>query len=92
MQRVWVGLVQLNVMVFGLSLNLSLQIDHFKNQILFTVFREILEESGIIAKPECITGIYQNLVKKKGYGPLEGMALPTTLQVDRWAGPRTGTG
>ena len=35
------GLVQLNVMVFGLSLNLSLQIDHFKNQILFAVFREI---------------------------------------------------
>lgn len=33
--------MQLNVMVFDLSLNLSLQIDHFKNQILFTIFREI---------------------------------------------------
>ena len=33
--------MQLNVMVFDLSLNLSLQIDHFKNQILFAVFREI---------------------------------------------------
>lgn len=29
--------MQLNVMVFDLSLNLSLQIDHFKNQILFTI-------------------------------------------------------
>ena len=49
--------------------------------ILDGLKREILEESGIIAKPECITGIYQNLVKKKGYGPLEGMTLPTTVNL-----------
>lgn len=41
--------------------------------------REIMEECGIEAEPECITCIYQNLALKKGYGPLEGMDLPTTV-------------
>ena len=37
--------------------------------------REIFEESGISVEPEAVTGIYQNLAFKKGYGPLEGMTL-----------------
>ena len=49
--------------------------------ILDGLKREILEESGITAEPECVTGIYQNIVKKKGYGPLEGMDLPTTVNM-----------
>ena len=43
--------------------------------------REIFEESGISAEPEAVTGIYQNLACKKGYGPLEGMTLPTTVNL-----------
>ncbi len=43
--------------------------------------REIFEESGICAEPEAVTGIYQNLACKKGYGPLEGMTLPTTVNI-----------
>ena len=43
--------------------------------------REIFEESGIIAEPEYLTGVYQNLAMKNGYGPLEGMELPTTVNL-----------
>ena len=43
--------------------------------------REIFEESGIAAEPEAVTGIYQNLACKKGFGPLEGMTLPTTVNM-----------
>ena len=43
--------------------------------------REIFEESGISVKPEAVTGIYQNLACKKGFGPLEGMTLPTTVNI-----------
>ena len=43
--------------------------------------REILEESGVVAEPEAVTGIYQNLARKKGYGPLDGMTLPTTVNM-----------
>jgi len=43
--------------------------------------REIFEESGISVEPEAVTGIYQNLACKKGYGPLEGMTLPTTVNI-----------
>ena len=49
--------------------------------ILDGLRREILEESGIAAEPEAVTGIYQNLAFKKGYGPLEGMTLPTTVNM-----------
>ena len=28
-----------------------------------------------------VTGIYQNLARKKGYGPLDGMTLPTTVNM-----------
>ena len=38
--------------------------------------REIYEESGILCEPEHITGVYQNLLVKDGYGPLEGMKIP----------------
>ena len=41
--------------------------------------REIAEETGILAEPECITCIYQNLAKRMGYGPLDGIELPTTV-------------
>ena len=43
--------------------------------------REIFEESGISVEPEAVTGIYQNLACKKGFGPLEGMTLPTTVNI-----------
>ena len=49
--------------------------------ILDALKREIFEESGITAEPECITGIYQNLATKEGYGPLEGMILPTVVNL-----------
>ena len=41
--------------------------------------REILEESGIVAEPKKFVGCYQRLSQKPGYGPLEGMMIPTTL-------------
>ena len=49
--------------------------------ILDALKREIYEESGIKAEPEFITGIYQNVAFKQGYGPLEGMTLPTTVNL-----------
>lgn len=51
--------------------------------------REILEESGIHAEPERLTGIYQNLVSKDGYGPLAGMKVPPIVSfafICRYAG------
>ena len=41
--------------------------------------REIFEESGILCEPEHLTGIYQNLIVKDGYGPLEGMKIPPLI-------------
>lgn len=49
--------------------------------ILDGLRREISEESGIVAQPEAVTGVYQNLEMKNGYGPLEGMTLPTTVNL-----------
>ena len=49
--------------------------------ILDGLRREIYEESGITAEPEAIACIYQNLALKSGYGPLEGMMLPTTVNL-----------
>ena len=43
--------------------------------------REIFEESGVTAEPEAVTWIYQNVAFKKGFGPLEGMMLPTTVDM-----------
>ena len=47
--------------------------------ILDGLKREILEESGIVAEPIALVGVYQNLALKKGYGPLEGMTLPPVV-------------
>ena len=44
--------------------------------------REIWEESGIIAEPVALVGVYQNLALKKGYGSLEGMLLPPVVIFD----------
>ncbi|MCR4599966.1 MAG: NUDIX domain-containing protein [Acetatifactor sp.] len=41
--------------------------------------REILEESGILCEPVHLVGVYQNLVVKDGYGPLEGMKVPPII-------------
>ena len=49
--------------------------------VLDALKREILEESGICAEPECLTGIYQNLETRSGFGPLEGMTLPPTVNL-----------
>ena len=49
--------------------------------ILDGLKREIFEESGIIAKPVDIAGIYQRISMKAGYGPLEGMILPPTVNL-----------
>lgn len=43
--------------------------------------REIFEESGIVAEPEKLVGIYQRLNTKEGYGPLEGMILPPVVNL-----------
>ena len=43
--------------------------------------REIQEESGILCEPEHLAGIYQNLVVKDGYGPLEGMKIPPIMNL-----------
>ena len=49
--------------------------------ILEGLKREIFEESGIVAKPEKLVGIYQRLNTKEGYGPLEGMVLPPVVNL-----------
>ena len=41
--------------------------------------REIYEESGILSVPEHLTGVYQNLVVKDGYGPLDGVKIPPII-------------
>ena len=43
--------------------------------------REIREESGIEAEPRCLAGIYQRLNLKPGFGPLEGMMIPPTVNL-----------
>ena len=43
--------------------------------------REIREESGIEAEPRNLAGIYQRLNLKPGFGPLEGMMIPTTVNL-----------
>lgn len=45
--------------------------------VLDGLVREIHEESGILCRPTKFVGFYQNLKEKQGYGPLEGMTLPT---------------
>lgn len=49
--------------------------------ILDGLRREIFEESGIVAEPEKLVGIYQRLNKKDGYGYLEGRVLPPTVNL-----------
>ena len=49
--------------------------------VLDCLKREIREESGIIAEPRSLAGIYQRLTLKPGYGPLEGMTIPTTVNL-----------
>ena len=49
--------------------------------ILEGLKREIFEESGIVAEPEKLVGIYQRLNTKEGYGPLEGMVLPPVVNL-----------
>ena len=43
--------------------------------------REVFEESGIHCEPERLTGIYQNLAVKEGYGPLEGVKIPPIINL-----------
>ena len=50
-------------------------------EILDSLKREIYEESGIIAEPRFLAGIYQRLTMKPGYGPLEGMMIPPTVNL-----------
>ena len=50
--------------------------------------REIYEESGVLSEPECLTGIYQNLVVKDGYGPLDGMKIPPIINLSTTIRPR----
>lgn len=49
--------------------------------ILDGLKREIREESGITAEPKFLAGIYQRLSMKEGYGPLEGMMIPPTVNL-----------
>ncbi len=50
-------------------------------KVLDCLKREIREESGIIAEPRCFAGLYQRLNAKPGYGPLEGMSIPPTVNL-----------
>ena len=50
-------------------------------EILDALKREIYEESGIMAEPQFLAGIYQRLTMKPGYGPLEGMMIPPTVNL-----------
>ena len=47
--------------------------------IITALKREIYEESGITASPRDFVGCYQRLSTKPGYGPLEGITIPTTV-------------
>ena len=56
----------------------------------FTISKKTLKEmeedaknlkSGIVSEPVYLTGIYQNVAFKQGYGPLEGMKLPTSVNL-----------
>ena len=49
--------------------------------IIDTLKREVLEESGIVCEPEHLVGVYQNLLVKEGYGPLEGMKIPPIINL-----------
>lgn len=49
--------------------------------ILSALKREIREESGVLAEPVRLAAVYQNLCGKAGYGPLEGMTLPPTVNL-----------
>ena len=49
--------------------------------IIEALKREIQEESGILCEPEHLTGIYQNLIVKDGYGPLEGLKIPPIMSL-----------
>ena len=49
--------------------------------ILDGLRREIREETGVTAEPRCLAGIYQRLTQRPGYGPLEGMLLPTNVSL-----------
>ncbi len=49
--------------------------------VLDCLKREILEESGIIAEPKFLAGINQRLNTKPGYGPLEGLTIPPTVNL-----------
>ena len=50
-----------------------------KENILDALKREIREESGVECEPTCLVGVYQNCKEKEGYGPLEGIKLPTIV-------------
>lgn len=43
--------------------------------------REVYEESGIVCEPEHFVGVYQNLILKDGFGPLEGMKIPPIINL-----------
>ena len=49
--------------------------------VLDCLKREIYEESGILAEPKRLAGINQRLNTKPGYGPLEGMTIPPTVNL-----------
>ncbi|MCR5460079.1 MAG: NUDIX hydrolase [Acetatifactor sp.] len=49
--------------------------------IIEALKREIYEESGILCEPERLTGIYQNLTVKDGYGPLDGLKIPPIVNL-----------
>ncbi|MBQ9490546.1 MAG: NUDIX domain-containing protein [Lachnospiraceae bacterium] len=56
--------------------------------------REIFEESGVHCEPVHLTGIYQNLIVKDGYGPLEGMKVPPIINfafICRYVGGEVAT-
>ncbi|MCR5528144.1 MAG: NUDIX domain-containing protein [Saccharofermentans sp.] len=50
-------------------------------EIIDALKREILEESGINAEPKRFGGCCQRVNSRPGYGPLEGLTIPSTVNL-----------
>lgn len=49
--------------------------------VMDALAREIREETGVEARPAAFVGEYSNTARQPGYGPLEGTALPTIVNL-----------
>lgn len=49
--------------------------------VLAALLREVREETGVEARVSAFVGEYSNVAEKPGYGVLEGMMLPTIVNL-----------